>query len=295
MNIKKEINVCSLFDGIATTYLALDQLGIKTNNYFSSEIDKNAIKVSAHHFGDRIAQLGDIRNINGNNLPEIHLLVAGFPCVDLSSLKKDRQGLEGEKSGLFFKALRLLEEVKPKYFLFENVGSMSKRDKIRIDDLLGVKGIAINSNLVSAQNRHRIYWTNIPNITMPEDRNILLKDIIENGFVDRDKSHCVLSKGVPLTYQGVNRYLIKSLGCIIYNNQEFAEYTKAGKFFFLDAMSDNDIKETFRLPTVTELERMQTLPDGYVGDVLKKTPAHHAIGKGFTLEIIRHILSFAKF
>src|SRR5690606_4578807 len=149
-----------------------------------------------------------------------------------------------------------------------------KHSKKRLDDLLGVTGIAINSNLVSAQNRHRIYWTNIPNITVPENRNILLKDIIESGYVDRDKSNCVLTKGVPLTWQGVNRYLTKSIGCIIYNEKEYTEYSKEGKFFVLDAMRDADVKREFRLPTVTELERLQTLPDGYVGNVLKKTPAH---------------------
>src|SRR5690606_2846875 len=172
MEKEKGINVLSLFDGIATTYLALDQLGIKINNYYASEIDKNAMRVSQYHFGDRITQLGDVRNINGNNLPEIDLLVAGFPCVDLSSMRKDRLNLEGEKSGLFFDALRIHEEIREKnpncVFLYENVGSMCKHPKKRIDDLLGVKGIAINSNLVSAQNRHRIYWTNIPNITLPE-------------------------------------------------------------------------------------------------------------------------------
>ena len=299
MEKEKGINVCSLFDGIATTYLALEQLGIKINNYFTSEICKNAIRVSKYHFGDKITQLGDVRNVNGNDLPNIDLLVAGFPCVDLSSMRKDRLNLEGEKSGLFFEALRIHEEIREKnpncVFLYENVGSMCKHAKKRIDDLLGVTGIPINSNLVSAQNRHRIYWTNIPNITLPENRNIKLQDIIESGYVDREKSNCVLTKGVPLTWQGVNRYLTKSIGCIIYNEKEYTEYSKAGKLFVIDALRDADIKQEFRLPTVTELERLQTLPDGYVGEVLKKTASHHVIGKGFTLEIIKHILSFAQF
>src|SRR5690606_5173872 len=208
----------------------------KINNYYASEIDKNAMRVSKHHFGDKITQLGDVRNINGYDLPEIDLLVAGFPCVDLSSMRKERQGLEGEKSGLFFEALRIMNETKPKYFLFENVGSMSKHSKKRLDDLLGVTGIAINSNLVSAQNRHRIYWTNIPNITVPENRNILLKDIIESGYVDRDTSNCVLTEGVSLTWQGVNRYLTMSIVLIIYNEKEYTEYTEEGRFFVLDAM-----------------------------------------------------------
>src|SRR5690606_25408650 len=155
MEKEKGINVLSLFDGIATTYLALDQLGIKINNYYASEIDKNAMRVSQYHFGDRITQLGDVRNINGHDLPEIDLLVAGFPCTDLTSLRKNRKSLEGKESSLFFEALRIHEEIREKnsdcLFLYENVGSMSQHAKKRIDELLGVKGIAINSNLVSAQ------------------------------------------------------------------------------------------------------------------------------------------------
>lgn len=292
MENEKGINVLSLFDGISVAQLALKQLDIPVNNYYASEIDKNAIKVVTHHFPKTI-QLGDIKQIDATTLPQIDLVVCGSPCQDLSSLRKDRQGLQGDKSSLFFHALRLLEEVKPKYFLFENVGSMSRRDRNRFNELLGVNGISINSNLVSAQNRHRVYWTNIPNITKPENRNIALKNILENGYTDREKANCVLTKGVPLTKQGVKRYLNKSLGTIIYGSEEVSKYTKAGKLYVLDYLTDAEVKQDFRLPTVTELEHLQTLPDGYVGNILKKTPAHHTIGNAFTLEIIKHILSFA--
>lgn len=292
MEQEKGINVLSLFDGISVAQLSLKELNIPVKNYFASEIDKNAIKVTNHHFPETI-QLGDITKIDASTLPKIDLLICGSPCQDLSSLRKDRKGLEGDKSSLFFHALRLLEETTPTHFLFENVGSMSKRDRNRFDELLGVKGIMINSNLVSGANRSRIYWTNIPNITQPKDRNILLKDIIENGFTDRDKANCVLTKGVPLTVNGVNRYLKKSLGNIIYNTKLFTEYNKDLKLFFLEEYNDSDVVRDFRKPTVTELERLQTLPDGYVGEILKKTPSHHAIGNAFTLEIIKHILKFA--
>lgn len=294
MNYRNGINVLSLFDGISVAQLALKQLDIPINNYYASEIDKRTIKVTQHHFPNTI-QLGDIREIDGYTLPNIDLVIGGSPCVDLSSLRKDRQGLDGEKSGLLFEAIRLLNEVQPKYFLFENVGSMSKEDRKRFDELLGVEGVSINSNLVSAQNRHRIYWTNIPRITIPEDRNILLKDIIEDGYVDRDKSNCVLTKNVPHTRNGLTRYLTKSIGNVAYYEKYYASWSKERKYRFLLALEDFGSRRLFRLLTVKELERLQTLPDGYVGDVLKKTPAAKAIGNSFTVEVIKHILSHAHF
>lgn len=293
MNIKTGINALSLFDGISIAQLALTELNIPINNYYASEIDKRAIKVAQHHFPDTI-QLGDIRNVDGSTLPKIDLLTCGSPCQDLSSIRKDRKGLGGEKSGLLFEALRLLEEVNPRYFLFENVGSMSKGDKARFDELIGVKGVAINSNLVSAQKRHRIYWSNIP-ISIPADRNILLKDIIEDGFVDRDKSCCVLTKNVPHTKNGLIRYLTKSIGQVVFHSKEFADLSKSEKLKTIEDMDAQQVKSLFRLFTVKELERLQTLPVGYVDGILKKTPAAHAIGNGFTLEVIKHLVPYASF
>lgn len=294
MNYNNGINVLSLFDGISVAQLALKQLNIPINNYYASEIDKRTIQVTQHHFPNTI-QLGDIREIDGYTLPNIDLVIGGSPCVDLSSLRKDRQGLDGEKSGLLFEAIRLLNEIQPKYFLFENVGSMSKEDHNRFDELLGVEGISINSNLVSAQNRHRIYWTNIPGVTIPKDRNILLKDIIEDGYVDRDKSNCVLTKNVPHTRNGLTRYLTKSIGNVAYYEKYYASWSKERKYRFLLALEDFGSRRLFRLLSVGELERLQTLPEGYVGDVLKKTPAAKAIGNSFTVEVIKHILSHADF
>ena len=294
MNIINGINVLSLFDGISVAQLSLKQLKIPITNYYSSEIDKRAIEVTQHHFPDTI-QLGDIKNIDGNDIPKIDLLIGGSPCQDLSSLRKDRKGLEGDKSSLFFHALRLLDEIKPKYFLFENVGSMSKDDRKRFDELLGVEGLSINSNLVSGQNRHRIYWTNIPETTVPSNRNILLKDIIEDGYVDRDKANCVLTKNVPYTKQGLLRYLKKSIGQVVFYDKEFAQLPKKSKIYQTDIMWESEVVEMFRPMTVNELEKLQTLPLGYVGDIIKKTPSKHAIGNGFTVEVIKHLLSFADF
>ncbi|WP_242094317.1 DNA cytosine methyltransferase [Aestuariivivens sediminicola] len=288
------INVLSLFDGISVAQLALNQLNIPINNYYSSEIDKRTIKVTQHHFPSTI-QLGDIREIDGHTLPNIDLIIGGSPCQNLSILRRERTGLDSKDSGLLYEAVRLLNEVKPRFFIFENVGSMVKSERKIFDELLGVDGISINSNLVSAQNRHRIYWTNILGIIIPNDRSVILNDIIEDGHVDRDKSNCVLTKNLPQTRCGLKRYLQKSIGQVVFREKSFAELPKLEKLQQIDQMTDIDVKKLFRLMTVTELERLQTLPDGYVDGILRPTACKHAIGNGFTLELIKHILSQVDF
>ena len=164
------MKVLSLFDGISCGRIALERAGIKVDKYYASEIDKNAIKISNKNYPD-IVQLGDITKITEEQLKEImpiDLIIGGSPCQDLSIYKFDRGqvlGLEGTKSGLFYHYLRILKFVKPKW---EDI----------ISDLLKVKPIMINSNLVCAADRKRLYWTNIPNIEQPKDKNIVLKDIV---------------------------------------------------------------------------------------------------------------------
>lgn len=294
MNIKNEINVLSLFDGISVAQLALSQLNIPINNYYASEIEKNPIKVAQHHFPGTI-QLGDVREVDGTILPPIDLMIFGSPCQDLSSMRKDRNGLAGEQSGLFFEALRILKEVKPRYFVMENVGSMSKFDCKVISDLLGVEPIKINSSLLGPALRNRYYWTNITGIEVPTDSNNILKNYIESGYVDRRKSNAILTKNVPYTRNGLIRYLTKSIGQVVFLDKSFALEPKASKLDILESLSDTEVKALFRPFTTIELERMQTLPDGYVSDILKKTPSHHAIGNSFSLEVIKHLLSYADF
>jgi len=132
-------------------------------------------------------------------------------------------------------------------------------------------------------------------ISTPNDRCIQLKDIIDDGYVDREKANCVLTKNVPHTRNGLIRYLTKSIGQVVFHNKEFAGLSKKEKLYRIGLMTDVEVKELFRLLTITELERLQTLPDGYVGDILKPTPSKHAIGNGFTVEVIKHILSQADF
>jgi DNA-cytosine methyltransferase len=187
------INVLSLFDGMSCGRIALNKLDIPCK-YYASEIDKYAIKVSQANYPDTI-QLGDVtqvywkdKKLHKHLQPKIDLLIGGSPCQGFSFAGK-HLNFEDKRSKLFFEYVRLLNEVKPKYFLLENV-RMKKESEDIISQYLGVSPIAINSNTVSAQNRQRLYWTNIP-VSQPEDKGIKLKDILEDGLVDRDKSHCL--------------------------------------------------------------------------------------------------------
>ncbi|WP_299115810.1 DNA cytosine methyltransferase [uncultured Winogradskyella sp.] len=295
MNIKNEpIEVLSLFDGIACLRQALKELNINVKKYNASEICKNAIKVATTNHPD-IIQIGDVRDVNCKDYNNISLMAFGSPCQSLSSLKKERTGLDSQDSGLFYEALRILKEVKPKYFIMENVASMPERDKNIITDLLGVEPIRINSALVGPALRDRLYWTNIPGISNPEDKNILLEDIIEDGYADRDKAPAILTKNIPYTKNGLKRYLTKSIGQVVFHSKEFAKLPKKEKLEHIESMTNDEAKALFRPFTVSELEQCQTLPIGYVGDILRKTPSQHAIGNAFSLSVIKHILVHANF
>ena len=175
----KGINVLSLFDGISCGQIALERANIKVNKYFASEIDKYPIKVTQENYPNTI-QIGDVKEVKGNNLPKIDLLIGGSPCQGFSFSGK-QLNFEDERSKLFFEFVRLVKETKPKYFLLENV-RMKKEYQNIISEYLNVEPIIINSSLVSAQNRLRYYWTNIPNIEQPKDKKIFLKDITEEGL-----------------------------------------------------------------------------------------------------------------
>ena len=183
----KPLTVLSLFDGISCGRVALQRANIPVAKYYASEIDKYAIQVTQKNWPYTI-QIGDVKNVWARNLPKIDLLIGGSPCQDLSIAKAGRKGLDGERSGLFWHYVRLLRTCKPKYFLLENVASMSKDNKHKITEVLGVDPIMINSALVSAQQRKRLYWTNIPNITQPEDKGLVLADILENGLPYKEKA-----------------------------------------------------------------------------------------------------------
>lgn len=275
------MNILSLFDGISCGMVALERAGIKVDDYFACEIDKDAIKVSESNYPN-IVQLGDVKKLTFGyeyviNYGDIDLLLGGSPCQDFSIAgKSDRKGLNGERSGLFYEFVRIKNQLKPKYFIFENV-NMKKEWRDIISQELGVEPIRINSKLVSAQLRDRWYWTNIPNVTPPEDKNIQLQSILTSGYTDREKSRAILeSESRPL----------------VDKKKMYRRYKKTGFTTIVYENSVSDV-ENIRYFNQTELERLQTLPDGYT-KVLNRNKAASCIGNGWTVDVIAHILSFIK-
>ena len=175
------MNVLSLFDGMSCGRIALDRLGIPVDKYYAAEIDKYAIQVSEANYPN-IIRLGDVCDVKAEDLESIDLLIAGSPCQGFSFAGK-QLAFDDPRSALFFEFVRLLKECKPKYFLLENV-RMKKEFLDVITEQVGVEPIMINSALVSAQNRVRYYWTNIPGIEQPEQRGIVLRDILETREID---------------------------------------------------------------------------------------------------------------
>lgn len=295
--------VLSLFDGLSGARIALDRLGIDCK-YYASEVDKYAIQTSSKNYPD-IIHLGDVRNINSSFFPEkINLLIGGSPCQDLSIAKRDGKGLQGERSGLFFEYVRLLKELKPDYFLLENVATMKTSDMDTISNILGVYPILINSSKLTAQHRKRLYWTNIK-VTPPVDKKIYLKDIIEYGYTERQKSFCLTA-----TYEHscLKDYFVKSQRQLIFNTpvrvgiignggQGERVYTVNGKSICLSANGGGggaktglyQIKDYVRKLTPVEAERLQGIPDNYTEGVSDNQRCK-MIGNGFTIPVIEHIL-----
>ena len=184
------INVLSCFDGLSGGQLALEKAGIKVNQYFASEIDKYAIAVAKYNYPNMI-HLGDVKKIDTSTLPKIDLMLAGSPCTDLSFAGLGKGLVKGEQSSLFFDWWKLVQQLKPRFIFLENV-RMKEEYKNQISDILGFQPTAINSSLVSAQNRYRLYWFGVRDgdtykaipISQPEDRGIVLADILEQGLDD---------------------------------------------------------------------------------------------------------------
>lgn len=182
------MRILSLFDGISGGQLALQRANIPVEVYYASEIDKYAMQVTQKNFPKTI-QLGDVSKIDFTKfIGKIDMIIGGSPCQDLSIANANRQGLQGQRSGLFYKFVEAIRTIKPKYFLLENVASMSKENRDIITKELGVEPIMINSALVSAQQRKRLYWCNWK-IEQPKDKGIILKDILESGETWNDKGY----------------------------------------------------------------------------------------------------------
>lgn len=264
------MNILSCFDGISCGQVALKRLNVKVDNYFASEIDKFAIKVTQHNFPNTI-QLGNIRLINVDDLPKIDLLLGGFPCQAFSTIGLQK-GFEDNRASLLYNLLdikeKLLEKNPNLHFLFENV-IMKKSYLEEVNALIGCEPIRIDSRLVSAQSRPRLYWTNIPNVEIPKDRGIKLQDILESGFAPREKSYVVKASEYPSVRPNyIKRYFSRHTGLLKYMDEE---------------------KTIFAPLSPIEAERLQTLDDNYT-EVLSKSRRFNVVGNGWTVEVIKEIL-----
>ena len=282
----KLMRVLSLFDGISCARVALDRAGVEVSEYLASEIDKHAIAVSTKHYPD-ITRLGDVRDVK--DVGSIDLLIGGSPCQDLSIAKRGRQGLDGNRSSLFWEYVRVLREVKPTYFILENVASMSKADKAIITETLGVEPVMIDASLVSAQSRKRLFWTNLPQTGLPADRGILLNHILEPEV---DESYTTTRSSFTPTGGRQIGYIGATAG------QANRVYSPDGKSATLSANGGGSGAKTglyqvdgrIRKLTPVECERLQGVPDGYT-EGISKTQRYKCLGNAFNVDVIAHLLT----
>jgi site-specific DNA-cytosine methylase len=296
------INVVSFFDGMSCGQIALERAKIKVDKYYACEIEPKSITVTQHNYPNTI-QLGDVRNVHCSNhgvevdineseakiygCGDVHLLLGGSPCQDISNLNQFQQGLDGIKSGLFYQYWRMWQEIlkcNPKaYFLLENVAG-NKSAIASITKLMGKRPIKISSNWVSAQNRMRYYWTNIPVKTVPTKKNIHLKDILQSNvdekyFLKDGRLKWLIgesgSKSVKKRFTGIDP--IKA-GCLTVRGEKSWNTTY---------VTDNGRLRTL---TPTEYEILQTVPIGYTS-IVDDSAAYEMLGNGWTVDIIAWILS----
>lgn len=322
------MNVLSLFDGMSCGQIALNRIGIKPAKYYASELDKHAITVTQANYPNTM-QLGDVTAWREWDIDwaSIDLVTGGFPCQAWSVAGK-QLGDKDERGMLFWTMLDIMKQVLEHnpfaYFLMENVKMKKEFEQYithHTEQALGkVNKHLINSALVSAQNRQRYYWTNIEDIEQPQDKGILLKDIIEGGFADRDKSLTVTTRVAGAT---AKRYLEKSMRQMVIERpckpREFNKnslchhaadatdikgnesikrvYAETGKAPTLSTCQGGHREPkvlqgelTYRKLTPIECERLQTVPDGYTAHV-SNTQRYKMLGNGWTVDVIAHIFN----
>jgi DNA (cytosine-5)-methyltransferase 3A len=299
------MNILSLFDGMSCGQLALNRANVHYGKYYASEIEKNSIKVTQHNFPNTI-QLGDVSKVNGKDLDKIDLIMGGSPCQSFSfagkmkgmatkdekeilsldsylSLKEAGFEFEGE-SYLFWEYVRLLKETNPTYFLLENVMMKDYWKKV-ISDTLGVEPIMINSNLVSAQDRKRLYWTNIPNVGQPDDLGLYLRDIMEESVADKYN----ITERFYKKKEGTLSYS-KSRGNIRPPERKSKTLTTSGHGISNSGSTNIKLSDDYlRIPTPLECERLQTVPDNYTNVGLLDSHRYKMLGNGWTVSVISHI------
>lgn len=297
------MKVLSLFDGISCGMVALERAGIPVERYVAYEIEPNAIKISRKNY-PQIEHCGDVTQTDFTQHQEFDLLIGGSPCTNWScaknhtaKVKKERYINEGIGWELFKQYVRALEEAKPKYFLYENNYRIPQNIVDEITLMLGVEPIMIDSSLVSAQRRKRLYWTNIPNVSQPQDKGILLKDIFvpDDSLIRRDER-------ILNTFDKKKNYVQYSVNQKHLTSQAFRLYYLDGKSptvarcrteSKMNILIDENDMATYKIISPTEAERLQTLPDGYTEGV-PKTRRFEAIGNGWTVDVIAHIFKGLK-
>ena len=334
--------VDSLFNGMNTGRQALENIGIKVDKYYSSELKPYAIKLTQHHFPDTI-QLGDVTKWREWDIDwsKVDLILSGSPCQDLSNAGK-KAGIYGNKSSLFFVFIDILNHCRSLnpnvLFLQENVGSANKLDVGIMSREMGLYPCRINSSLVVAALRDRYYWTNIrtkqsmfdivTDIPEPKDRNVYLKDIIEYGFVDQEKSSCLMQEWSRPNNENEYKKILKRhdkkfLTVVFKDEQTYLRVKEATKIGFIDIADSECVDlsyptsktrrgrlmkdksncllrnneyfvfkdKSLRIFNKTELCRLQGFPDNYC-DILTRNEAASLLGDGWTLPIIEHIFSY---
>ena len=284
----EKINVLSLFDGISCGHIALDKAGIPINKYYASEIDKYAIKVTNKNYPETI-NLGDVTTVSGELFTEkIDLLIGGSPCQGFSQAGK-MKNFDDPRSKLFWEYVRILQEVKPKYFLLENVVMKQEWQDI-ISEALGVKPIMIDSSLTSAATRKRLYWTNIPGVGQPEDLGITFGDIRERNV--SEGSIYYTDKGLDWIRRHEKR-TGKTLRII--GDSDKMQMLEASMYKKYSSQRFFGIEDThgLRYITVTECERCMNVPDGYT-DCCSNTQRYKQLGNGWEVNTITHIFRILK-
>lgn len=285
------MNVLSLFDGMSCGQIALERAGIKVDNYFASEVDKYAIQIAKKNYPN-IVHVGDINKLHYSdyrqcltveresnyiqdvpNSRKIDLIIGGSPCQSFSR-SGDGSGFDG-KSQLFFEFVRVLKQVKPRYFLLENV-VMKKEWEDVITDILGVSPISINSKLLSAQNRPRLYWTNIPNVVVPEDKGIVIEDVISTTFSSEYPNYLDLKFGDKKRKSYVKNKNSKAscLTASMYKGQ-------------VSSFCKDDNGDIYKY-TPQDCEVLQTVTNNYTEGV-SNTQRYKMLGNGWTVDVIAHI------
>ena len=280
------MNVLSLFDGMSCGQIALERAGIKVDSYFASEIDKYAMQVTKHNYPNT-KHIGDVKKVKGDDLPRIDLLIGGSPCQGFSFAGK-QLNFDDPRSKLFFEFVRLLEETKPKYFLLENV-KMKKEHEQVITEYLDVEPILINSALLTAHNRPRLYWTNIPNVEQPNDNSICFEQIRDLQIDNYE----YISDEKTINREYKKNYLQYDINEKGHGSQDQRAYYLKGKHGCLDTGASGKAKVLendgrVRKITRNEAERLQGVPDNYTTTV-SKAQALKMLGNGWTVDVIAHI------